>query len=92
MNITLDSALLGLAARFLDGNKPEDAAIKDVISGLTGVYVKSFTFDDGFRLPEIGNRRRAQAAFRPGWQRLVEVRSRKDHTDVDVYISLDRTR
>jgi hypothetical protein len=92
VNITLDSALLGLAARFLDGNKPEDAAVKDVISGLTGVYVKSFTFEEDFVYPksEIDSVRRQLSA--PGWQRLVEVRSRKDHTDVDVYISLERNK
>src|SRR5688500_580640 len=45
VTITLDAALLGLAGRFLNAEEPDDAAVKEVIQGLTGIYVRSFTFD-----------------------------------------------
>jgi hypothetical protein len=48
VNITLDSNLLGLAAGFLDSSKPEDAAAKELVAGLRGVYVRSYTFDQDF--------------------------------------------
>lgn len=88
VSITLDSTLLGLAARFLDAENPEDAAVKELIGGLQGIYVKSFTFDDDFAYPKSDiDALRAQLSA-PGWQRLVETRSRKEHTDVDIYISI----
>jgi hypothetical protein len=88
VNITLDSTLLGLAARFLDAEDPEDAAAKDVIRGLTGIYVRSFTFEEDFAYPrtDIDTLRKQLSA--PGWQRLVEVRSRKEQAHVDIYISI----
>jgi hypothetical protein len=89
VTITLDAALLGLAGRFLDAEKPEDAAVKEVIQGLTGIYVRSFTFDSDFvyRKSDVDSVRRQLAA--PGWQRLVEVRSRKQGSDVDIYLSME---
>ncbi len=92
VSVTLDSSLLAMAARFLDPNKPEDAAARQVIAGLTGIYVRSFTFDSDFAYPkeEVDSVRKQLSA--PGWQQLVEVHNRKDHNDVDVYIRVDRNR
>jgi hypothetical protein len=92
VSITLDSAMLGLAARFLNSEKPEDAAVKELVEGLSGIYVKSFTFDSDFAYPksDIDLLRRQLTA--PGWQRLVEVRSRKENSNVDIYVSMERDR
>jgi hypothetical protein len=89
MNITLDAPLIALAARFLDDSQPDDAAAKELIAGLTGIYVRSYTFDRDFAYPQadVEGVRRQLAA--PGWQRVVEVRSRKEQTHVDVYISMN---
>jgi hypothetical protein len=92
VNITLDANLLGLAARFLDANDPEDAAAKELIAGLKGVYVRSYTFDTDFAYPkgDVDGVRKQLGS--PGWQRLVQVTSRKEHTDVDVYILIEQNR
>jgi hypothetical protein len=89
VDVNLNTALLGLAAKFLDDKNPDDAAVKQLVAGLTGIYVRSFTFDGDFDYPkaDIDGLRRQLAT--PGWQRLVEVRSRKEQTHVDVYLSLD---
>lgn len=88
VTITLDAALLGMAAKFLDGNDPEDAAARDAIKGLQGIYVRSFTFDQDFvyRAADIEAVVKQLAA--PGWTRLVQTRSRKEHANVDIYIML----
>src|SRR5262245_19122331 len=88
VTVTLDAALLGLASRFLNEQSSEEAAIKEMVRGLSGVYVKSFTFDTDFAYPQsdVDNvRKQLQSST---WQRLVEVRSKKERTQVDVYISL----
>jgi hypothetical protein len=88
--VTLDAALIRLAAGFLDADKPDDAAVKHLIAGLKGVYVRSYSFDADFIYPqhEIESLRKQLSA--PGWQRLVETRSRKQNAAVDVYISMER--
>jgi hypothetical protein len=88
VTITLDTALLGMAAKFLDPNNPEDAAAKEVLSGLQGIYVKSYTFDDDFVYPKADVDRVRKQLSTPGWSRLVEVRSRKEQANVDIYISV----
>jgi hypothetical protein len=92
VSITLDSALLGVAADFLDSNNQEDAAAKDLIRSIKGIYVKSYTFDEDFAYPiaDIESVRRQLAA--PGWQQLVQVHSKKEQAKVDIYISVDRNK
>jgi hypothetical protein len=90
VTITLDPALLGMAARFLDSGDPQDAATKDILSGLQGIYVRSYTFDhdSAYSQADIDAVRSQLSA--PGWNRLVETRSRKTHADVDIYIMVDQ--
>jgi hypothetical protein len=92
VSITLDPALLGLAAGFLDSSRPEDAAAKELITGLKGIYVRSYTFDTDFAYPisEVDLVRKQLTA--PGWQRLVGVRSQKEKANVDIFISVDQGR
>jgi hypothetical protein len=86
VTITLDSALLAMAGRFLDGNDPEDAATKEVLKGLQGIYVRSYTFDEdsAYREADIAGVKNQLSA--PGWNRLVETHSRKSHSNVDIYV------
>src|SRR5206468_605554 len=51
VSITLDATLLSLAARFLSSDDPQDAAVRDLIGGLRGIYVKSYTFEKDFVYP-----------------------------------------
>jgi uncharacterized protein DUF4252 len=91
VTITLDPAMLGMAARFLDGNDPQDAATKEVIKGLHGIYVRSYTFDKdaAYQPDDIDAVRRQLSA--PGWNRLVETHSRKTGANVDIYIMIDNS-
>ncbi|MCL4848459.1 MAG: DUF4252 domain-containing protein [Acidobacteria bacterium] len=89
VDITLDLSLLRLAAGFLS-DAGEDAAIKELVGGLQGVYVKSFEFDaDGAYNPSDVDRVRAQLAKGP-WARLVDVRSARDRSQTEVYVWRDQ--
>jgi hypothetical protein len=92
VNISLDPSLLGLAAGFLDPANPEDAATRELIGGLRGIYVRSYTFGEDFAYPaaQVDLVRKQLAA--PGWQRLVEVHSSRERSNVDIYVSVDRVR
>src|ERR1700683_2228701 len=92
VSISLDSTLLGIAAGFLDSSKPEDAAAKDLISGLKGIYVKSYTFDKGYVYPSADVDMLKKQLSQPLWQRLVGVRSHKEQANVDIYMAVGEGR
>jgi hypothetical protein len=90
VDVSLDTTLLALAARFMDDKGDEDQAkVKAMLSGLKGVYVRSYEFgaDGAFGPGDVDAIRRQLAA--PGWSRMAGIRSRKDNADVDVYLWLD---
>jgi len=86
VTVTLDSSLLGMGCRFLNAADPEEAAAKKVCTSLSGIYVRHYTFDSDFAYPKAdidGVRKQLSA---PGWSRIVEARSKKENTDVDVFV------
>jgi hypothetical protein len=89
VTITLDASMLGLAARFLDSNDPEDAAAEDIIKGLQGIIVRSYTFEKDFvyKPSDIDAVRKQLTA--PGWNRLMETRSQKTRANVEIYMMTD---
>ncbi|MEO5820241.1 MAG: DUF4252 domain-containing protein [Vicinamibacteraceae bacterium] len=90
VDVSLDTSLLALAARFMDDTGDEDQAkVKAMLTGLKGVYVRSYEFgaDGAFGPTEVEGIRRQMAA--PGWSRMAGIRSRKDNANVDVYLWLD---
>jgi len=89
VNVTLDSALLGMGCRFLDASDPEEASAKKLCNSLSGIYVRSYTFDSDFAYPKAdvdGVRRQLSG---PGWSRMVQAHSKRENTDVDVFMLLD---
>jgi len=89
VTVTLDSKMLGFAARFLDANDPEQAAAQQLVASLTGIYVRKFSFDKDFDVPtaEIAGVRRQLTG--PGWSPIVAARSNKENTQVDVYMLVE---
>jgi Domain of unknown function (DUF4252) len=90
--ITLDPALLGIATRFLDPAKPEDAAAREAIRGIKGIYVRSYKFDEDFAYPKADVEMVRKQLSAPGWQQLVQVRSRTEQQNVDVYLLVEQER
>lgn len=89
VEVTLDEKLLGMASRFLDANNPEEAAARSIVSGLQGVYVRSYTFDEPVSLAAADIASLREQLVAPAWSRIVGARSRKEQTDVEVYIRID---
>ena len=88
VEITVDERVLRLASRALSERKPDERAVKALVEGLKGVYVRAFRFDrEGVYQPAEVEALRAR--FRsPEWSRVVGVRSRKYHGgNVDVFLA-----
>jgi hypothetical protein len=94
VQVTLDENLLGLAAGFLDSSKPDESAAREIIAGLKGIYVRSYTFDKDFAYPQAEVDAVRKQLTAPGWQQLVQVRGQsKDPAghgqgNVDIYLSM----
>jgi phage tail protein X len=89
VNVTLDSRLLGMACRFLSSEDPEEAQAKKFCTSLRGIYVRHFTFDSDFAYPKAdidGVKRQLRG---PAWSQIVGAISKKDNTDVEVYVLID---
>src|ERR671939_469891 len=86
VDVTLDGKLLQLAKIFLKDSDPEEKAIKDLVSGLKGIYVKVFEFDkEGEYSAADVDSIRAQLRA-PGWSRMVGIKSKKESENVEVYM------
>jgi len=89
VDITLDSSMLRMAARFLSDKDVDEARARKAISGLQSVTVHSFEFSsDGQYDPADVAAIRAQLQP-PAWSRLVGVKSRSTGEDVDIYFKVD---
>jgi hypothetical protein len=89
VNVTLDSRLLGMACRFLDSNEPEEAQARKFCTSLKGIYVRHFTFDKDYVYPKADIDRLRRQLATPGWSQIVGARSKKENTDVDVYVLIE---
>ncbi|MDT5123766.1 MAG: hypothetical protein QOC96_3248 [Acidobacteriota bacterium] len=88
VDVTLDGALLHLAEKFLNIKDPKEAAVKELLAGLKGIYVKSFEFDkEGEYSTSDVDAIRAQLRA-PGWSRMIGVKSKKDGENAEVYMMM----
>lgn len=85
VNISLNPSLLKLAAQYM-GNDSDGAAVQAAVSGLKGIYVRSFQFatDHAYSSADVQRVREQLAA--PGWMKLVSVHSSQQNQDVDIYM------
>ncbi len=88
VDVTLDSSLLQLASGFLSHDDPDEAHVKQLVSKLKGVYVRSFEFDkEGqYSMADV-DAIKAQLKG-PQWSRIVGVKSSKGENS-DIYIKKD---
>jgi len=89
VEVTLDQKLLQVAARFLSDKNPQEAAVKDLVSKLQGVYVRVFEFDKPgeYQLSDIEPIRSQINA--PGWSKIVGVMSKREGQKIDVHLKMD---
>jgi len=82
VDVTLDATMLKLAAKFFSGRDPDERAIRDMINGLQGIYVRSYEFKSaGAYDARLIDRVKSQLG--PNWKPLVTVRSRtKDNVNI----------
>jgi hypothetical protein len=89
VSVSLEPSLLGMACRFLSADNPEEAQAKKLCTSLRGVYVRHYTFEKDYAYPKADIDRVRRQLSAPGWNRIVEARSKKENTDVDVFVLIE---
>lgn len=86
VEVNIDGKLLDLAKRVMvKTNDPNAKKVAEAISGLKGIYVRVFNFekDNEYNIADIDEIRSQLNS--PGWERLANVRSKKDNQKIDVF-------
>jgi hypothetical protein len=86
VDVKLDGTLLQIAARLLSSGDKDEAKIKKLVTGLTGVYVKSleFAFKGQYSDADVEGIRAQLAA--PQWSKVVVVKSSKDGDNTEIFL------
>ena len=87
VDISLDPSLLHLASGAINSNADGNgAAVNDLIRGLKGIYVRSYTFDKPGQYSKADVKAIQAQLLAPGWQPIVSTHDLKQAADVDIYI------
>lgn len=86
VEVNIDGKLLDLAKRVTAKVDDEDAKkVAQAISGLKGIYVRVYNFEkeDEYNVADVDEIRNQLNS--PGWEKLANVRSKKNNQKVDVF-------
>jgi hypothetical protein len=86
VEVNIDGKLLDLAKRVMvKVNDPNSKKVGQAISGLKGIYVRVYNFEkeNEYNVADVEQIRSQLNA--PGWEKLANVRSKKNNQKIDVY-------
>jgi hypothetical protein len=89
VDVRIDGALLLMASKFLRSDKADEAAVKEIVQALKGVYVKGVEFDKEGEYSESDVEAVRQQLSAPGWERIVGVRSKRGGDNVEVFLMIN---
>lgn len=87
VEVNIDGKLLDLAKRVtVKANDKDAKKIGEAISGLKGIYVRVFNFEqeNEYDIADV-EAIRSQLLTTPGWEKLARVRSKKNSQKIDVF-------
>lgn len=86
--VTLGKSMLAFASKFMNGKDQDEAATRQLITGLDGIYVRDYEFDkEGqYSLDEIEQLRKHFETSE--WSPIVRERERKTGETTDVMVKL----
>ena len=84
VNVDIPSAMLALGSSFLKGGG-DQAAAKELLSNLKGIYIRSFEFDhdNAYTSDDVDAVRKQLSA--PGWSKIMSVDSKRDRELTEIY-------
>jgi len=89
IDVRVEGSLLQVASKFLRSDRVDEAAVKEIIQALKGVYVKGVEFDKDGEYGEADVEAIRQQLAAPGWDRIVGVRSKRGGENVEVFLMIN---
>jgi len=86
VDVKLDERLMQTTAKFFSGK--EDADIKEVLKGIKGIYVKSFTFEKDGEYSQVEVDSIVSQLHGNTWSKILSVKSRKSGDNIEVYLNM----
>jgi hypothetical protein len=88
VDINLEGSLLKLAAMFLSDDKPDEARIRRLVAGLSGIHVKTFEFakDGEYAASDLDSIRGQWKSG--GWSRIVSTSSKGDDETSEIFLRI----
>jgi hypothetical protein len=84
IDVNMDERLMQLAAKFL-GKDGDEAKIKELVSGLKGIYVRVLEFETEGQYTAADLEGIKSQLRNPAWSKIVNVKSKKEGS-VEVYL------
>ena len=88
VDVKLDERLLQTTWKFFSGKDPDEARIKEVLKGLKGIYVKSFSFEKEGEYSQAEVESVMSQLRGGGWSRIVTVKTKKASENLEVYLNM----
>jgi hypothetical protein len=88
VDITIDGALLQLAAKFLSSDR-DGEGIARLIAKIKGIYVRSYEFDRSGEFTDSDLESLRSQMKTPQWSRMASVRSPRQGENIDVYFKTE---
>ncbi|HEX8687999.1 MAG TPA: DUF4252 domain-containing protein, partial [Pyrinomonadaceae bacterium] len=83
----IDGFLIKFAGGLLSDKDADERAVKELVEGLRGIYVRSYEFKTEGQFAEADVAAVREQLRAPGWTRVVDVQSRGlDFGDAEVYM------
>jgi len=84
--VTLGKNMIGFAAKFMDSKDKDQAAARQLIEGLDGIYVRDYEFDKEGEYSMDDVARLREAFQSPEWTPIVHTRESKGAETTDVLV------
>lgn len=85
VDVNIDEGLMALTIKFLSDKDDDEKKVKELVSGLKGVYVKSFEFEAEGQYTDADLESVRSQLRNPAWSRIISAKSKKDGT-IEVYL------
>jgi hypothetical protein len=85
VDVNIDESLIALTTKFLSNKDEDEKKAKELVSGLKGIYVKSFEFETEGQYTDADLESIRSQLRNPAWSRIINARSKKEGS-VEVYL------
>ncbi len=80
-----NQSAMALTTKFLSSKDEDEKKVKELVSGLKGIYVKSFEFENEGEYTDADLESIRSQLRNPAWSRIIKARSKKDGS-IEVYV------